>query len=39
LVQRVVRKRGQRGRIDGLVFHVERVGLQHVFAAVQMPVL
>lgn len=38
LVQCVIRKRFQSDCIDGLVFIVERIGLQHVVVAVQVPV-
>ena len=38
LVQRVVRKRGQRHGVRRLVLRVQRIGLQHVVVAVHVPV-
>jgi hypothetical protein len=38
LVQRVVRKRGQRHGVGCLVLRVQRIGLQHVVVAVHVPV-
>jgi len=39
LIQRVVCKGGKRHRIRGLVFRVQRVGLEHVLTAVHVPIL